>query len=152
MSGFKQTWATKFPTGGTTWCLGVFQHFCMNYISCIFFSNSQSRTAEMKEETNKKHQLWQDCKKRQLKKQKACGINLGTKSEGSGINFVPQKRCLFHSKNWCWSLTVSESYALHPVIPGVKECFLARWPQNHTQYLWLVRRWVIKEINNNLGI
>ena len=43
-------------------------------------------------------------------------------------------------------------YALHPVIPGVKECFLARWPQNHTQYPWLVRRWVTKEINNNLAI
>lgn len=66
------------------------------------FSNSQSRTAEMKEETNKKHQLRQDCKKKAAKKkQKARGINLGTKSEGSGINFVPKKRCLFHSKKWC---------------------------------------------------
>lgn len=170
MSGFKQKWATKIPTGGTTWCLGVFKHlfecpgnswsmcivllshFCMNYISCICFQFSKQKSPNEGRNKQKTPVVTGLQKRQQKNPKKLVASTLVPNLREVASTLFPKNAACFIPKTGVEVKRFQNPMHYIQWYLGWRSVFLARWPQNHTQYLWLVRRWVTKESTTILGL
>lgn len=150
MSGFKQKWATNSRRRDNMLFGGVSAFLYELYKLFIFPSLKAEQQKWMKKQT-KNTSCERTAKKAAKASQKACGINFGTKSEGSGINFVPKNAACFLPKAGVeverfqnpmhyirWYLGWRSIFLVGPkIILSIYDCWEVELPKKSTTILGL---------------